>query len=151
MLDIHYQILKYFSGNPNPVDIRKLPNEITSEFENDINEGSLHHEMHIILWGQKEWIKGERDSMYHFSLSTFGKEALSKESDKRGQEDVNQRLAKENADLNRRLTEAQLTLAKLQIKETKRRNIYAIIAFIMGALVGNVRDILEILKKVFHK
>lgn len=151
MLDIHYQILKYFSENPNPVDIRKLPNEITSELENDVNEGSLHHEMHIILSGQKKWVKSEPGSMYHFSISDFGKEAYGKEFDKRGHDWINQKLTKENADLNRQLTEAQITLTKLQIKETKRRNIYAIVAFIMGALVGNVRDILDLLRKVFHK
>lgn len=106
----------------------------------------------------KEYLKEEKTlplaSEIHFGdkITTHGNESPA--FGKSGTQNINielDRLRVTNKQLDDDLKEAQLELTNLQIREAKRKKLYALIGFIAGVIVTHLKEIVELLKKLFHQ
>ncbi len=80
MDESHFIILQFLSTQLNPTSINNFPLEVQNKFlKNNLKEGSLSHELQIVLQYKKEWIKSTGFIPASYSLTDAGKHALKKE------------------------------------------------------------------------
>lgn len=87
MQETHFKILKFLSEQTEPIREDRFPNKITSDYSHNMaNEGSLIHDLRIVLAATKEWICMVKYHPNYYIISNFGKSALEKEIEKRKEE-----------------------------------------------------------------
>lgn len=65
-------------------------------------------------------------------------------------QNVRERLEKANYNLEQQNKQSAANLITLQIKEQKNKRWIAVVSFILGAIVTNLKDLLELMKRLFQ-
>lgn len=123
MKDIHFEILKFLDNEGSAIAHDKFPKRISSEFKPyTLTDGSLYHELDLILDFQKGWIEKHNSK---FVITPFGKEIFQEELLKREGRNEKEKLHEEKFNLE--LQSLKLTVEDLVTKiagyDTKQSDI----------------------------
>ena len=157
----HLKILRFLSQQTTPIKYSNFPNSIKSDFYNGINDGSLLHELEIVLLNHKEWIdSGEQTHSYN--INENGLNALEEHLGLLKDDNQNEELQKEiqrltfemlqnqakNSELQTKLTESQLKVNELSLIKKpawRERNwlLIAVAAFVFGFAADIVKELVK--------
>ena len=82
MIERHYKILSYLKSKEDSALLNEFPNAITSDFIPGSREGSLVHELEIVLSYNKKWIKRGTNVTRSYLITQEGIDALEIENNK---------------------------------------------------------------------